>query len=356
MQPRQKVVLIGAGDLAVRIAAGLQLSSYDIDIDLVSRSPHVYSKACLLNSSAIGANFARVAAYQVDVLDSGQLESYIEHAGGDIYINCASLLSPWAYLSTPSPTAKKLGSLAFAAQLCAQLPAAFRIADSLRRLGAESKYINCSFPDSVNVILAKNDLAPLCGLGNAGMLHRFLQVHNPRAEIRVVAHHAVVQALLCGDYSNEALCYVEFNGEPRSWSDLVVGTAPLERNILLNQLTAAHAVDVVIALLDSSRSLSTSLPSPSGLAGGYPCRIEEGRLISESCQYLSHEQAITLNKQAAKLDGIEHIDECGMVHLTSELKNNLPESLRFMEAPLNVENALDQFGRLNRLLSNANKV
>ena len=355
MQPRRKVVLIGAGDLAVRIAAGFQLFSHDIDIDLVSRNPHVYSKACLLNSSATGPKSTQVAAHQIDVLDRARLESYIANAGGDIYINCACLLSPWAYLGMQGPIVKTLGQLGFAAQLCAQLPAAFEVADALRRLGSESKFINCSFPDAVNVILAKHDLAPLCGLGNAGMLHRFLQMHNPGAEIRLVAHHAVVQALLCGDFSHEALCHVEFNGELKPWSDLVADTAPLERNILLNQLTAAHAVDVVTALLDPSRSLSTSLPSPSGLAGGYPYHIEEGRLISEDCQHISHEQAKTLNEQAAQLDGIECIDEIGAVHLTSELKNNLPKSLRFMATPLSIENALDQFDRLNCLLSKTNK-
>jgi len=288
-------------------------------------------------------------------LDAPALRHYLRHQEADMFINCATLRSPWAHTTDSRPLSKALGELGFGAQLCAQVPPIFALMSAIEELGLRTPAINCSFPDAVNPMLAGSGPAPLCGIGNAGMLHRVLATRLPGADVRVTAHHSQVQLLLtepCPEYL-DAECHIDVDGVQRPWSELTRDMIPLARTVELNWLTAAHAIDVVEALLFPQLVRSTSVPGPLGLVGGHPCRIREGRLELLPCPTLSPLGTISLNERAARRDGIAGISDDGTVHFTPQLQEVLPDSLGFLGAPMHPSEALARYERLDRALASS---
>lgn len=355
----KRIVLFGVGDLAIRIAVGLQQRIVPApQIVLVSRSAEVAAVASLIAATTplhpthwSGS----VSWVQLDLLDAPAVHRYLRHEEADMFVNCATLRSPWAHTTDSRPLSKALGELGFGAQLCAQVPPIFALMSAIKELGLRTPAINCSFPDAVNPMLAGAARAPLCGIGNVGMLHRVLTTRLPGADVRVTAHHAQVQLLLtepCPEYL-DAECHIDIDGVQRLWSELTRDMIPLTRTAELNWLTAAHAIDVVEALLFPQLFQSTSVPGPLGAVGGHPCRIREGRLELLPSPTLSTTGTISLNERAARRDGIAGIRDDGTVHFTPHLQHALPDPLAFLGAPMHPSEALARYERLERTLASS---
>jgi hypothetical protein len=326
---------------------------------LVSRSVEVGAVASLIAATAPPgppcSSVESVSWVQLDLLDPPKLRKYLRLQRADIFINCAALRSPWAHTTDNRPLSKALGQLGFGAQLCAQVPPIYALMRTINELGLLTPVINCSFPDVVNAMLARSGQAPLCGVGNVGMLHRVLAARLPGADIRITAHHAHVQLLLTEPRPRylDAECHIDVDGVQRLWSELTRDVVPLRRAVELNWLTAAHAIDVVEALLFPQLVRSTSVPGPLGLVGGHPCRIRHGMLELLACPTLALLEAISLNERAARRDGITKIGADGTVHFTPELQEALPGPLRFLGSPLHPSEALARYERLDRALGSS---
>jgi hypothetical protein len=354
----KRIALFGVGDLAVRIAVGLQQRIVPApQMVLVGRSAKVAAMASLVAAMAPlqPPKTPTVSWVRLDLLDAPALLHYLRHQEADLFVNCATLRSPWAHTTDSRPLSRALGQLGFGAQLCAQVPPIFALMSAIEEVGLGTPVINCAFPDAVNPMVAGAGRAPLCGIGNVGMLHRVLATRLPGADVRVTAHHAQVQLLLteaCPGYL-DAECHIEVDRVHRLWSELTRDMSPLARTVELNSLTAAHAVDVVEALIFPELVRSTSVPGPLGAVGGHPCQIRDGRLELVPSLALSPRGAISLNERAARRDGIAGIGDDGTVHFTRHLQEALPEPLGFLGAPMHPSEALARFERLERALASS---
>ncbi|UEL30066.1 hypothetical protein [Pseudarthrobacter sp. L1SW] len=329
------------------------------EITLVSRSTEVGAIASLVAAMLpLDRSTGSVSWVQLDLLDATALCCYLGGQEADIFINCASLRSPWAHATDMRPLSKALGELGFGAQLCAQVPPIYALMSAIEELGLSIPVINCSFPDAINPMLAATGKAPLCGIGNAGMLHRVLSTRLPGADVRVTAHHSLVQLLLTGSCLSylDADCHIEVDGVHLLWSELMRDTVPMARTVELNWLAATHAIDVIEALLFPQLVRQTSLPGPLGVAGGYPCRIQEGRLEMMPSPTLSPLEMISLNERAARRDGIAGIGDDGTVHFTYEMQEALPDSLGFLGASMHPSEALARYQRLDQVLASSTGV
>lgn len=336
----------------MRIAMELHRLPQPPVLELVSRSGRVFSNANLLKSCFTSTtNIPEISATQLDMLDTLALDTYCSECQADLIINCASLLSPWAYLQATNSEGRALGTVGFAAQLCSQLAPVLQLADALNRTNSDIALINGAFPDAVNVVLGKLGLAPLCGIGNGGMLYRVIRLLQPEADIKVVAHHAVVQALLTGQfYPYDNYCHIEIDGVSRRWSELTKNSYPLQRNSELNSLTAAHAVDVIQALLYPETILKTTIPAPYGLQGGYACRIQAGKIERLAPDRMNEQDIKTMLTTSAEMDGIADINENGVVHYTESLQLSLPDELAFLGEALEPHAAQSRFSQLETIL------
>jgi hypothetical protein len=356
----KRIVLFGVGDLAVRIAVGLQQRIVPTpEITLVSRSTEVGAVASLIAAMLpLDRSTGSVSCVKLDLLDATALRLYLGRQEADIFVNCASLRSPWAHITDMRPLSKALGGLGFGAQLCAQVPPIYALMSAIEELGLSTPAINCSFPDAINAILAATGKAPLCGIGNVGMLHRVLSTRLPGADVRVTAHHSQVQLLLTESRPSylDTECHIEVDGVHQLWSELTRDMVPMARTVELNWLTATHAIDVVEALLFPQLVRQTSVPGPLGVVGGHPCRIREGRLEILPSPTLSPLEMISLNERAARRDGIAGIGDDGTVHFTPEMQEALPDPLGFLAAPMHPSKALARYQRLDQVLASSKVV
>ncbi len=354
----------------MRIAVELQHLALPLELILVSRNDSVTAQASLISSlkplnrskGSQSLSYLQessqnkfISSKKLDLFDTSALETFIRQHPPDLIINCASLLSPWFYSQSKIKLWRELGKVGFGAQLCAQLPPILNLMNTLHTAGISSPVINCSFPDVVNHILAKLKLSPLCGIGNAGMLSRVLCTRMPDSDIRLTAHHALTQKLLCCTQTEhlDAYCHIEINGEIQQWSALTRDTPPMMRNAQLNLLTASHATDIVSALLNEKTILKSSIPGPLGMPGGYPCMIDKNGLRLQTCQHISQSEAENLNLNSAKLDGISSIDHDGTVNYTENFQKSLPDVLGFLAEPLHPNSSLQRFTQLEACLNHA---
>jgi dTDP-4-dehydrorhamnose reductase len=85
-----KLALIGAGDLAFRIAE--RLTPALLELMLAGRvTPHRLEHTALLDASGN----AQVRFVSLDALDEMELSRFFASERPDVIVQCASLLSPW---------------------------------------------------------------------------------------------------------------------------------------------------------------------------------------------------------------------------------------------------------------------
>jgi hypothetical protein len=88
--------------------------------------------------------------------------------------------------------------------------------------------------------------------------------------------------------------------------------------------TAASGVKNLLALLQDTNEL-TYAPSPNGLIGGYPVRIGIKGAEVVLPKELTIEQAIKINEEVEKFDGIERIEDDGTVVYTEKTYHIMKE-------------------------------
>ena len=127
----------------------------------------------------------------------------------------------------------------------------------------------------------------------------------------------------------------------------ILGTAvPIPLNRELNALSAAHASQVILGLTTEGQSLHTSAPGPLGLPGGWPVSIENGRIDLNLPTDVTSEEIMEFQIAAAKMDGLERIDDDGTVHVTEQLKELVPRAYSGLTEPLHPDDAISRAATL----------
>ncbi|HEU4407505.1 MAG TPA: hypothetical protein VFS43_19725 [Polyangiaceae bacterium] len=349
-----RVVVVGGGDLGVRVACALAAEPWVSRVVLVARREREGAARAFF-AAACGP--APVAPAALDALETERLHELLDRERAGLIMQCASLLSPWALHGRHDPATRALRAAGFAAQLPAQLPIARSVARAASQCRSPAPVVNCSYPDVVNPVLAAGGLAPLAGVGNAGMIagvaRAALNARGGAGLVRVLAHHGHVTASMTADPSLcrglEPRVYL---GEGGAREDgLAFAGPPLASSRELNALTAAHALAVLRALAGGGPELRTSVPGPLGLPGGYPVRIAGGRLALDLPPGLPLAEATALQRRYATLDGVEAIAGDGTVTFTEAARERLASLDPGLASPLHPDEALERHRRLERFVA-----
>lgn len=317
-----RVLLVGLGDLGWRLALGLAGRREVGELVLAGRNDETGQPLAAL-AAACGST--RVRFVETDAEDPARLEALLRHERPDMVVNCASSISPWLVLGRDDPRSAALLAAGFAVQLPAQLLLLWNLMTAVREVGLDAPVVNASFPDLTHPVLAARGLAPTVGIGNAGMIRArvaaLLRANRREQEIeglRVLAHHAqlmpVVRAQAPAQGVTRPRIYLGEDG--RREDDLAYAGPPLPARRELNALPAASGLPALVALLDPTQRLRTSLPGPSGLPGGYPVVIADGLVELDLPPGLDLDEAQDFQRKSARADGVERIDEDGTVHFT----------------------------------------
>jgi hypothetical protein len=350
-------MIIGAGDLGERFAAGLAAAGVVRRLVLVSRTGAAEAAAMVASAHDVFVEPVACDAGRPD-----DVADLLTRVAPDLVIQSAAGRGPWALAGRDDEAARAVAAAGFALRLPYQLPVPLAVMRAVRDTGYAGPVANVSLPDVTGPVLARLGLAPTAGLGNVGMIllraRAALRAAAPDAElplIRVLAHHSqlspVMQAREPEDAAARARVWVGV-GEPRRRADgLAYQAPPLAPGIRYNYVTAAAALPVLQALLPGAEPLRWSTPSPGGLPGGYPVRIDGGSIELDLPSSLSWDEAVAFNEQQAHADGVERIDDDGTVHFTAACRHAVAALDPGLADPLPVDDLEARAARLDAALA-----
>jgi hypothetical protein len=218
-----------------------------------------------------------------------------------------------------------------------QLLLVSKLMKARKKAGITAPVLNNSFPDGVNPVLARNGLGPLIGGGNldliAGEIRRKVSLSEnvPMRDVIVyfIADHAVVPQGAYVKGSKVQAPYIlkimvgdkditkKFDTDALILDSLLMGTLPSQTSHINHPVVAASSVKNIKAFINDTNEL-TCAPGPNGLPGGYTVRIGAKGVKVELPEGVTLDQAVKINLEGLKLEGIEEIKDDGTVVLTDE--------------------------------------
>lgn len=320
------VLFIGAGDVGLRMAGGLLAVAKPDRLVLADRNAEAVAPRAAMLGDCYGA---RVDFEQIDGRDKAALERLLRKVAPDLIVQCASLISPWAIIGKPHPTARILSKAGIALQIPVQLPILKNVMEAVREIGLATPVANMTMPDILHPVLDALGVAPTVGLGNVSIHH--LRVRHrlvERAEytgdemLRILGHHCqVYDVMQAKQPATEADRVRVFLGQEGARADhLAYEGVPFPAGPIYNEITAASALPVLSALLPDAERLQYSAPAPLGLPGGYPIAIENGKVALDLPPGLSADDAIAFNSYQGTRDGVERVEADGTLYFTETVK------------------------------------
>jgi hypothetical protein len=352
------VLIIGIGDMARQI--GHWLADSPLVDELVLASRNVERGETLANLLA-ACHACRVRFVKLDGTVQADVERLIEQVEPQLILQNATLIGPWALVERGDEKSKTLFSVGLGPQLPAQLPVIMAVMRAAQATGYDGPVANLSLPDITNPVLGKLGLAPTVGLGNAGMVQfkvraALLAGNNEPVDklplIRVVAHHSQTGISMTSKLPSEPdeRCRVYLGEEGRRADELAYSGPSIGRGIMNNISTTASTVPVLLSVLPGGPDLRASMPGFQGLPGGYPLRIEQGRVSLDLPPGVELDEAIRFNEVLARDDGIESIGEDGTVTFTAKVAEVMADFDPVLAEPLHPDDIWPRYERLCKVL------
>ncbi|HEY1619949.1 MAG TPA: hypothetical protein VGG25_20160 [Streptosporangiaceae bacterium] len=299
------LLVLGTGALARAVCGALAVTSGPpLRIAVAGRDrARVAEVVYMVSASAAGAGRAVTATGHVAAgLTATALTEIVADCRPDGAVAIASLQSPWEARHAPSAWTGLLAAGGFALSLPLQAVLVRALHAALREAAPDAWLVNACYPDAVNPLLAALDAAPLCGIGNISTIAQSIQASlepGQRAEpLRVLAHHWHLHEVPPG---REPLAYL---GERRldGVTERLAAQRAFDR-VELGRVAGAAAGRLLTALL-TGLELRACVPAPSGLPGGYPVLVRDGRLTLDLPASVSAARAARLNQDWADEDGV----------------------------------------------------
>jgi hypothetical protein len=237
---------------------------------------------------------------------------------------------------------------------------------AIKKSGIDTKVINGAFPDTTNVVLGKLGLEPVCGGGNMDLgvfrLKRLIarEMSLPYKSVKIYAcghHGSFYTARLDGPFWVKIVvdgkdCTEKY---PNVKLKNMYHKAGYAKSIqyagaLIDQMrTAASFLKNTLAIYYDTRETQACVPGPNGLPGSYPTRLSEkgAELVLPG---ISLKEAIEINEQGARIDGIDKVKADGTVVFREENVKYMREIVGYECEELRPSESEDRAKELNSLL------
>ncbi len=354
------VLIVGAGDAGLKMAAGLVQSGRLRRVTLADPASDRGAAAAGLLASLGECPVDFVA---LDGTRQGDVEALLRRLAPDLVVQSASLVGPWATIGRRDPVARALTAAGLAIQLPAQLPVLTSVMQAVRAVDFTGPVANLSLPDITHAVLQARGLAPTIGLGNVSMqlmrVRAALRAEEAETDsegelplIRLIGHHKQVYGVMTAEAPADPgdRVRVYLGEEGRRADELAYRGFPLAPSIDYNVVTAASALPVLLALLPGAEPLRYSAPAPLGLPGGYPVMIAGGAISLDLPPGAELDEIVAFHRRIGRGDGVEEIAEDGTVVFTDAARTAVAELDPGLAEPLAPNDVKARFGRLARHL------
>ena len=280
------------------------------------------------NLACLGAmaqgHYPSIRFLTLDLRNPEAVAATIQSEKPDLILSTATMQTWWLPDLLPAPQAAAIKRAGFGMWLPVHLTLTIKLMEALRAAHYDGLTLTAPFPDVVNCILGRLNLTPTCGIGNLDeivpkvrlLAAARLQVAAEAVSVQLVAHHALEEAAF-GSAEGEVPPYflrVEYGGqdvtEAVDASALLLADYPVTSGPATHFLTAGSAMRLIRALLSDS-STWLHAPGPNGLPGGYPVIASRQGVQLAPLSGLSLAEAIAINEQSHRFDGIDHIEADG---------------------------------------------
>lgn len=283
----------------------------------------------------------KVDATYLDVWDQEQTAGIIASFKPDVIFSSMTVQPSDVISQLPQPYFEKLAQARGGPWMPLTLVLVYRLMQAIQQTGLAPIVLNGGTPDNSHTVLDKIGLAPTSGIGNIANtippIRQAIaaQLHQPVEQVHVLffAHTYVVQSLRKGTPGGAPFHLTALvNGEnvtDRLDFAALFRTLPATLEHEYTQLlTAASAAIVFDALVQKTPAI-VHAPGPKGLPGGYPFRAGDKGLEIVLPQGLTLEEAIHVNQEGQRFDGVERIEDDGTVYFTGKNMAILKETLGY---------------------------
>jgi hypothetical protein len=343
------IMMLGAGDLGVRIADALLHRGHVSELTLVDLPNGGGAKSAEAMASCISTP---IYFDGINALNSNEVEDVLRRRKPDVIVFGAALRNPNAVRISKDPKAQTLWSAGMGVQLAYQVPILLSVMKAVKEVSPDTPLINATVPDICHALLHAGGLAPTAGFGNNGIIQMRVEANLFREQlragdrnvanvprVRVIGGFAHVIDVMFGqnpgDVKKEPLVFLGEEGT-RAGGDAVYAGEDLANSITNpNMPTALSAMPVIEALLPGGADTYTSMPGPLGMLGGYPVKISNQKIELDLPPSITLEEAVKFNQLSNPIIGVERIDTDGTVYYTEAAQRTMADLEPRLTEPYN---------------------
>lgn len=363
---RRPILVVGLGDLGrhvLELLARLPNVPELVAVDVNEDAGRKRANAAIAGAAFYGL-YPRIRFQPLDVTNIDQAASLLAEVNPDVIFHATTLQSYWVVGLLP----KELNRLVYPGLgpwLPMHLALGYKFMQAVKASGIDTRVVNGSFPDAVNVILAKRAVAPVAGIGNVDCVVQLIRrtvavlrnVDMRNVDVAMVGHHYhsynigrhgvidprapfYLRILVHGeDVSRDYDPAKLFAEVPR----LAGRSTGREGHFVI----ASSALKTLAGIYNDSREMTHS-PGAEGLPGAYPVRLtREGAKLCLPAE-LPREKAVALMEDAQRFDCIERIEPDGTAIITAEADDAMAAAMGYRGRKVTPESALDQAHEMSR--------
>ena len=372
MKERNKVMIVGLGSVGY---ATLEILSRNL---ILSEWVKIIGASLTQDKGQRRVNLAIAIAEKLglhpdiefvnlNLLDVDSTAETLRKFNPDLIFQVAALQHWWLLEYLPEDERRKLAQAEYGPWLPMQITLPYNLMQAINKAGINPYVVNASFPDVVCPALAQIGMAPTVGIGNLAevtplikmVVSKRLGVPIRDVTVCMVGSHYVCEQIEVEGNTAGAPYYLRIFLNGRDITQQIDPEQQLKREgwddipqipedpIMYNILTAATAVQAIRAILQDTREIVTT-PGPNGLPGAYPTRLGRGTVEIVLPDDITLEEAIKINEDGNRFDGIEEIKEDGTIVITDKSHEIMRRMLGYDVKRFNVRDSQMVAGELGR--------
>ncbi|MBQ04578.1 hypothetical protein CL673_07755 [Candidatus Bathyarchaeota archaeon] len=373
-----KVLKIGIGILGGEILHTLARAGVDEIIVACRDEAKGKQKAAQVAMGAAAQGlYPNISYRKIDLNNVEETTRILSEVEPDMVFNSADLYPFWRFhTDLPRDVAKRLGEggpVGYSLALPFRLLLLYRLMKAVKASGTDAHVLFTNDPcEIISPMLAGAGLAPTTGIGDFAHIIEPMRrvvsaktgVHIKDVEVYLVADFATYHLLRRKIAPQKSMYFLKVIAGGSivtdRWDPIEILSAAVEESrskgrkspIADQHYTASIAVGDMMAILGDTGEIR-HCPGPAGLQGGFPVRLNANGAEVVLPEEITLDEAIGMNAEAQKLEGIERVTGDGTVVFTDEAVRIMDEEMELNLKSFNVtecEKVVEYFWHAYRAL------